>query len=83
MLTKSRITLEAMTIVNDAEICRHIAIITAENNEVSMFTRMIDKNACKEHRDIVRADRAAFEDWAYSIQDQHKEEDINVGLDIE
>lgn len=84
MLTKRRITLESMTTVNDVDICRHIAIISEDNTEVTFFTRMLDKQACKEYRDILRSDRAEFEDWAYDIQDRYKpEDDINVGLDIE
>jgi hypothetical protein len=70
MLTNNKITLEARVTVNDADICRFLAIISDNGNNISFLTQMIDKDACKQYRDIVRDDRAAFEDWAYEVQEQ-------------
>lgn len=82
MLKGKKISLEAKTVVNDVEICKYVAIIPEDSSGVTFLTQMIDKDACKEHRDIVREDRADFEDWAYAIQEQNTG-DINVGLEIE
>lgn len=80
MLTSKKITLESRTVVNEVEICKYIAIISEDNSEVTFFTQMLDKAACKEYRDIVRDDRAAFEDWAYELQDQHVKGAQTIGI---
>lgn len=69
MLTNQKISITAKTVVNDAEIASHGAVLDVESGELSFFTRQLDKEACKLNREIVRADTAEFEDFAYSIQE--------------
>lgn len=72
MLTNSRITFVADCIVDENKIASFGAILNTENMELSLSARHIDKDACKIHRDVVRADQQAFEDYAYSLQDMLK-----------
>ena len=71
-----KITIETKTIVEDAAIAVHSAVISGEEADVSFFTRQIDKEACKQHRAADRAARAGLEDFAYKIQDQLKNGDL-------
>lgn len=72
MLKKSlKVTLEGECLIDNSRIARFLAVIDAENpSDIILSTRQIDKAACKEHRDDLRVDEAAFEDYAYSIQDK-------------
>ena len=67
MLSTKKITIETKTIVDGKEIHGHRAIISEEN--ISFLPYQIDKDACKEHRKVVRADNAEFEDYAYELQE--------------
>lgn len=71
MLAKKKITVSADTIINDVRIATHAAILDIEENDLSLYTRQIDKEACKEHKEVVRADRAEFEDFAYALQETY------------
>ena len=72
MLSSTRITIVSDVIVDEVKIASFGAILNAETNDLSLTTRHIDKEACKIHKDIVRADQAEFEDYAYALQDQLK-----------
>lgn len=72
MLTSKRITILADTVVDDVKIASYGAVLNADTGELSMTSRNIDNEACKTYRDIVRADRAEFEDYAYTVQDMLK-----------
>ena len=72
MLSNKRLTIVAETVVDEVKIASYGAILNLESMDLSMTTRYIDKDACKEHKDIVRADQAEFEDYAYSVQDMLK-----------
>lgn len=72
MLTNKRITIVAETIVDEVKIASYGAILNMDTGELSLTSRNIDNDACKEHRDVVRAERAEFEDFAYMVQDQLK-----------
>ena len=72
MLSSTRITIMSDVIVDEVKIASFGAILNAETNDLSLTTRHIDKEACKIHKDIVRADQAEFEDYAYALQDQLK-----------
>lgn len=72
MLSNTRITIVADTVVDEAKIASFGAILNLDNMELSLTTRHIDKEACKVHKEIVRADQAEFEDYAYALQDQLK-----------
>lgn len=71
MLGKKKITVSADTIVDDVKIATHAAILDVEDNDLSLYTRQIDKAACKEYKEVVRADRAEFEDFAYTLQETY------------
>ena len=68
MLSTKKITIEAKTVVDGKEIYGHRAIIAADG--VSTLPYQIDKAACKEHRTVVRADQAEFEDYAYDLHEK-------------
>ena len=70
MLTERRITITAKTVIDDVAIANHGALLNLETNDLSFYGGQLDKDACKEHRDILRADKAAFEDFAYHIQEE-------------
>jgi hypothetical protein len=69
MLNNKRITILADTIVGDAKIASFGAILDTVTMELSLTSRHVDKEACKVHRDTVRADQHEFEDYAYALQD--------------
>ena len=71
MLSKKTITISANTVVDDVKIATHSAILDVGTNDLSMYTRLIDKEACKIHKEILRADRAEFEDFAYATQEYY------------
>lgn len=72
MLAAKKLTYTATSVVDDVEIAKFGAIIRVEDGDLSFFSQQLDKEACKQHRDIVRADHAEFEDFAYSIQEMIK-----------
>jgi hypothetical protein len=69
MLNNHRITIVANTVVDEVEIATYGAILNVHTGEMSLTNRHIDNELCKIHKDVVRADRAEFEDFAYKIQD--------------
>lgn len=69
MLNNKRITIIADTSIDDVKIATYGAIINMTTGELTLTNRNIDEHACKVYKDIVRADRAEFEDFAYSLQD--------------
>lgn len=71
MLSKKKITVSADTFVGEVKIATHAAILDVEENDLSLYCRQIDKAACADHKDIVRSDRAEFEDFAYEMQKQY------------
>lgn len=70
MLGTKKITLSAHSVVDDIEIAKFGAVIEGDN--CRFYHEHKDQEACKKHRDIVRADQAEFEDYAYIIQEQTK-----------
>ncbi len=72
MLKETRFTITSKSFVNEEEIASFGAVIDVEKNDMSFFTRQINKEACKEYRDEVRADQAEFEDFAYAVQENVK-----------
>lgn len=68
---KQRTVLEAYCVVDGKSICQFTASINSEDpNNMTLTSSQMDKVACKTHRDVVRDDRAEFEDYAYSFQDE-------------
>lgn len=72
MMNNTRITILADTIVDDNKIATYGAVLNVDADTVSFSTRNNDSEACKNHRDVIRKDRADFEDLAYKIQDMLK-----------
>ena len=70
-LTKTtKILIDGKCEVNGAEIKGFRAVIDTDNdNRLTLSPYDIDAAACKEHRKVVRADQAAFEDYAYEVQE--------------
>lgn len=69
-LSNNRLTFLADTIVDDVRIATYGAILNLDNMHLSLTARNIDDHACKIYRDTVRADRTAFEDFAYEVQEK-------------
>lgn len=72
MLNNKKLSITADTIVNDVKICSFGAILDLSTGMMNIFERRGDAEVIKENRDIVREDRAEFEDFAYSVQDDVK-----------
>lgn len=68
-LSNNRLTIVADTVVDDVKIASYGAILNLDTLGMSLSARNIDEHACKVFRDVVRADRAAFEDFAYEVQE--------------
>ena len=73
MLTNKRLTLLSDTVIEGETIASYGAVLDLNTMELSMTGRYINKESCKEYRDMVRADQASFEDYAYMVQDKMKE----------
>lgn len=69
MLSDKKITINAKTAIDGVDIATYGALLDVSTNDVSFYMKRVDKDACKEHREIVRADEAEFEDFVYSLQD--------------
>ena len=72
MLNGTRLTIVADSVVNDVRIATFGAVLNLEDMELSLTSRHIDKELCKNNRDVVRKDQADFEDYAYDLQDRLK-----------
>ena len=68
----TRLTIVADSVVNDVRIATFGAVLNLEDMELSLTSRHIDKELCKNNRDVVRKDQADFEDYAYDLQDRLK-----------
>jgi hypothetical protein len=67
----TNIVIEAKSKFGDVELMGFRAIINYDDpSDMKLYDWAIDKDACKEHRSIVRQDQAAFEDYAYEMQDK-------------
>lgn len=64
-----KITIEAKTMLGEDVIASHVAVLEGDDLEASFYFRQIDKDACKENRELIRKETAEFEDKAYDIQD--------------
>jgi hypothetical protein len=68
MLDNRKFTLTAEAVVDEKPIAMFGAIIIAETGKIQFTTKHINETACEEYRDIVRVDRAAFEDFVYDLK---------------
>lgn len=68
-LSNNRLTIVADTVIDDVKIASFGAILNLDNMTMSLSARNVDEHACKIYRDVVRADRNAFEDFAYEVQE--------------
>lgn len=73
MLEGKRISILGDCVINGEKIANFGALITGEDMKIVMTDRVLNEEACKDYRDMYRADRAAFEDYAYMVQDKMKE----------
>ena len=71
-LNNKRLAIMASTVVNDVKVVEYTAIMNLETGKMNITERRADGELLKEHRDIVREDRAEFENFAYSVQDDVK-----------
>lgn len=69
MLNNVKVTLEAKTHVGEDVIAKHMAVLEGEDLEANFYPQMQDKDACKENRELIRKERAEFEDMVYEVQD--------------
>lgn len=52
------------------KIAEFVASLNLETHEITFGTRYLNKDLCKEHRNVVRADHADFEDFVYRVQEK-------------
>lgn len=68
--TSERIVIEGDSVLDGMLAARFYATIDlVDPKKITLNTRHINTELCKERRDEVRADEVAFEDYAYSMQD--------------
>lgn len=71
MILNKKIIVEAKTIVDEKPVMGFRALIETTNpNEVTMLPWQINKELCKEYREIVREDQKEFEDYVYKLQEE-------------
>lgn len=71
MILNQKIIVEAKTIVDEKPVMGFRALIETDNpNEVTMLPWQINKELCKEYREIVREDQKEFEEYVYRLQEQ-------------
>lgn len=68
MLKNRKIVLSAEVTVNDTRIADLAAVIHTDTGTVNFGHKYLNSAACEENRDIVRADRDAFEDFVYDLK---------------
>lgn len=73
MLSNHKISIIADTIVDDVKIASFSASLDVDTSNLTLGIRHINKEACKNNRDMIRDDQKKFEDFAYSLQDYIKE----------
>lgn len=71
MLTKSKkITIEGRSVIDGVQVAGFVASIdSTDPSQMTLSSYQIDKVAYKANRVTARADEAAFEDYAYEVQD--------------
>ena len=70
MMMKKKITVAAVSVVGDIEMAKFGAVLEGDNYDISFYHQHLDKEACREHKDIRLADQAEFESMVYDLQDQ-------------
>jgi hypothetical protein len=85
LTTTKKITIEGKSVIDGAAVAGFVASIDSQNpSEMILSSFQINKAAYKEHRVLVRADEAEFEDYAYSIQDAMLAElDAQMKIEVE
>ena len=73
MLSNHKISIIADTVMDGAKIATFSASLDVDKSNLTLGVRYIDKEACKNNRDMIREDQKTFEDFAYSLQDMVKE----------
>lgn len=69
MLSNKKITITSDVVINEERVATFGAVINLDTNEMSLFDRKLHTEACKIHRNEVRANQAEFEDFVYQLQD--------------
>lgn len=64
-----KITIEEKSVINGAEIAGFRAVFS-DAKDITFLPYQINKEACKENRKKLREDQAAFEDYAYNLQEE-------------
>lgn len=66
-----KVTIDGFSIIDGVKVAGFRAEINSENpEEMTLSSWQMDKAMCKDYRLTVRSDEAAFEDNAYTIQDE-------------
>lgn len=71
-LNNKKINMAADSVVNDVKISSFVAAVNLDDFHVQIVERRLDEEAYEEFRNIVRADRAEFEDMVYDIKNDLK-----------
>lgn len=67
----TKILIEGESTIDNVIAARFVAMIDIDDaKNMSLTARHMNKDLCRQHRDTIRADQSAFEDYAYSIQDK-------------
>ena len=66
MIANKRIVISADSIINEVTIATHSAVITTNDKKMYMTSQYLDKDACNNNLDAVKADQQTFEDYVHS-----------------
>lgn len=76
MLKGKTFNMSAKSVITDGEteveLCAFVALIKPAEDDVQFLIKPLDKEASRQFRQIVREDRAEFEDAAYALLDELK-----------
>lgn len=68
--TTKKVTIEGKSIIDDVIVSNFVAAIDSDDpTQMTLSSVQLNKTAYKANREAVRADEAAFEDYAFAVQD--------------
>ena len=72
LIYKDTIQRVGYTVIDDVKVVQYTCVIPADSpKDMRIGITKLDVDLYKEHRDVCRADYAAFEDAAYQLQDEY------------
>lgn len=67
-LNNKKLTIAADTIINDTKVVSFGAVMDLATGTMKLFEQRGSDDLMRENRDVIREDRAEFEDFAWAVQ---------------